>query len=141
ALSYYDFRNVEGELSSPFVPLSAADGGDTDSTRPLFSQSGNTYMPLRNITPTAANGFGTTNQYQYYGLASEFRNLTLTGRIDYEHYEQVKFALIGEVTKNLGFDEKNVARRAFSDGRPGRTIDTLGDFEGGDLAWNLQFQA
>src|SRR5690606_13629351 len=76
ALSYYDFRNVEGELSSPFVPLSAADGGDTDSTRPLFSQSGNTYMPLRNITPTAANGFGTTNQYQYYGLASEFRNLT-----------------------------------------------------------------
>jgi len=141
ALSYYDFKNVEGELSSPFVPLSAADGGDTDSTRPLFSQSGNTYMPLRDITPTAANGFGTTNQYQYYGLASEFRNLTLTGRLDYEHYEQVKFALIGEITKNLGFDEKNVAERAFSDGRPGRTIDTLGDFEGGDLAWNLQFQA
>jgi len=141
SLSYYDFRNVEGELSSPFVPLSGSDAGDTDATRPAFAQRGNTYMPLRNITPTAANGFGTTNQFQYYGLASEFRNLTLTGRIDYDHYENVKFALIGEVTKNLGFDEKSVAERAFSDGRPGRTLNSPDDFEGGDLAWNLSLQA
>jgi len=140
SLSYYDFRNVEGELSAPFVPLSGSDAGDTDATRPAFAQRGNTYMPLRNITPTAANGFGTTNQFQYYGLASEFRNLTLTGRIDYDHYEEVKFALIGEITKNLGFDEKSVAERAFSDGRPGRTLNSPDDFEGGDLAWNLSFQ-
>ena len=140
-VSYYDFRNVEGELSSPFVPLSGSDAGDTDASRPAFAQRGNTYMPIRNITPTAANGFGTTNQYQYYGLASEFRNLTLTGRIDYDHYEEIKFSLIGEVTKNLGFDEKDVAERAFSDGRPGRTLNNVDDFEGGDLAWNLSFQA
>ncbi len=140
SLSYYDFKDIQGELSSPFTPLSAADQGDTDGTRPGFAQRGNTYMPLRNIAPTAANGFGTTNQFQYYGLASEFRNLTLTGRLDYDHYEQVKFALTGEITKNLGFDEREVANNAYSSGRPGRTLDTPGDFEGGDLAWNLQLQ-
>jgi hypothetical protein len=140
ALSYYDFQAIQGQLSDPFTPLSASDSGNTDSTRPGFAQRGNTYMPLRNITPTAANGFGTTNQYQYYGLASKFRNLTLTGRLDYDHYEQVKFALTGEITKNLGFDESEVASNAYSSGRPGRTINTPGDYEGGDLAWNLQLQ-
>lgn len=139
ALSYYDFRNIEGELSSPFVPLSSSDDGDTDSTRIISGQRGNTYMPLRNITPTADNNFGTRYQYQYYGLASEFRNLTLTGKLDYEGFNEIKLSLTGEITKNLGFDEKSVAQRAFSDGRPGRTIDTLGDFQGGDLAWNLVF--
>ncbi len=140
-VSYYDFSNVRGRLSSPFVPLSAADPGDTDATRAGFSQRGNTYMPLRNITPDAANDFGTRNQFQYYGLASEFRNLTLTGRLDYDRYETMRLSAIGEVTKNLGFDRGDVASRAFSDGRPGRTLaNGPGDFDGGDTAWNLAFQ-
>jgi len=140
-VSYYDFSNVRGRLSSPFVPLSAADPGDTDATRAGFSQRGNTYMPLRNITPDAANDFGTRNQFQYYGLASDFRNLTLTGRLDYDRYETLRLTAIGEVTKNLGFDRGGVSNRAFSDGRPGRTLaNSPGDFEGGDMAWNLAFQ-
>lgn len=140
-VSYYDFSNVRGRLSSPFVPLSAADPGDTDATRAGFSQRGNTYMPLRNITPDAANDFGTRNQFQYYGLASDFRNLTLTGRLDYDRYETMRFSAIGEVTKNLGFDRDGVASRAFSDGRPGRTLaNSPSDFVGGDMAWNLAFQ-
>lgn len=139
ALSYYDFRNVEGELSSPYVPLGPNDDGDTDSTRIVSAQRGNTYMPLRNITPDPDNANGTRLQYQYYGLASEFRNLTLTGKLDYDGFDEVKLSLTGEITKNLGFDEHSVAERAFSDGRPGRTIDTPDDFQGGDIAWNLAF--
>ncbi|NJM38764.1 MAG: hypothetical protein HC845_13340 [Akkermansiaceae bacterium] len=140
AVAYYDFNKISGELSSPFTPISANDAGDTDSTRPGFSQRGNTYMPLRNIRPTAANGLGTTNQFQYYGLASEFRNLTVTGKLEYDRFEPVRLALVGEVTKNIAFDQSDVASRAFSNGRIGRTIDKKGDFEGGDLAWNLAFQ-
>ncbi len=140
ALAYYDFNKITGKLSSPFTPLSASDAGDTDGTRTSFSQRGNTYMPLRNITPTAANGLGTTNQYQYYGLASEFRNLTLTGKLEYDHFDPVRLALVGEVTKNIAFDRSEVADRAYSDGRIGRTIDKKSDFEGGDMAWNLAFQ-
>lgn len=140
AVAYYDFDAIEGKLSDPFVPLSPEDIGNTDSTRTLFSQRGNTYMPLRNITPTAANGFGTTNQFQYYGLASEFENLTLTGRLDYDGYEPLRLSLLGELTKNIAFDRNQVAARAYSNGRPGRTLNTPGEFEGGDLAWNLNLQ-
>lgn len=140
-IAYYDFRNVEGEESSLFIPLSSGDQGDTDSRRPLFTQRGNTMMALRNINnDTTANDFGKNNQWQYYGLASEFRNLTFTGRVDYDHYEQVKFALLGEVTKNLGFDGSEVADRAYGGGKPGRTLSSKDDFEGGDLAWLLNFQ-
>jgi len=140
AIAYYDFDGAQGVLSDPFVPLSAADAGNTDTTRPGFAQRGNTYMPLRNITPTAANGFGTTNQFQYYGLASEFRNLTITGKLEYDGFEPFRLTALGEVTKNLGFDRGDVASRAFSDGRPGRTINTADDFQGGDMAWNVAFQ-
>ena len=139
-IAYYDFTNIEGKLSSPFTPLTASDAGNTDSTRPGFSQRGNTYMPLRDIVPTAANDFGTKYQYQYYGLASPFRNLTLTGKLDYDHFDPIRLSLLGEVTKNIAFDAGAVANRAYSNGRPGRTINTLNDFQGGDTAWYLAFQ-
>lgn len=140
AIAYYDFDGIQGELSDPFVPLSAADSGSTDSKRGNFSQFGNTYMPLRNITPTAANDFGTTNQFQYYGLASEFRNLTITGKLEYDGFEPFRLTALAEVTKNIGFDRQEVAANAFSNGRPGRTVGSLGEFEGGDMAWNVAFQ-
>ena len=140
AIAYYDFSNIAGQLSSPFTPLTPSDAGNTDTTRPGFSQRGNTYMPLRNIVPTAANDFGNKYQYQYYGLASQFRNLTFTGRLDYDHFDPIRLSLLGEVTKNIAFDAASVANRAYSDGRPGRTINTLADFQGGDTAWFLAFQ-
>ena len=139
ALAYYDFSNIQGQLSSPFTPLTPNDAGDTDTTRPGFAQRGNTYMPLRDIVPTAANNFGTIDQYQYYGLASAFRNLTFTGRLDYDHFSPLRLSLVGEVTKNIAFDAADVAARAYSDGRVGRTINTLKDFQGGDTAWLLNF--
>jgi hypothetical protein len=133
-IAYYDYRNIEGRLSSPFTPLTANDAGDTDTTRPGFAQRGNTYMALRDIVPTAANDFGTKYQYQYYGLASEFRNLTLTGRLDYDHYDPVRVSLLGEVTKNLAFDRTSISQRAVNNYGAG------GGFDGGDTAWNLVFQ-
>jgi hypothetical protein len=104
-VSYYDFSNISGELSSPFIPLTSSDAGDTDTTRPSFAQRGNTYMALRNIdNTTSANDFGNKFQYQYYGLASEFRNLTVTGKLDYDHYDPLRLSLVGELTQNIAFD-------------------------------------
>ena len=133
-VAYYDFSNIEGKLSSPFTPLTASDAGDTDTTRPGFAQRGNSYMALRDITPTAANDFGTKYQYQYYGLASEFRNLTLTGKLEYDRYDPVRIALLGEFTKNLAFDESGINQRAVNN------FGSSGAFDGGDNAWNLAFQ-
>jgi hypothetical protein len=132
AVAYYDFNNIEGRLSSPFIPLTASDAGDTDTTRPAFAQYGNTYIPLRNIdNTTAANDFGNKYQYQYFGLASEFRNLTITGKVDYDHFSPVRLSLIGEVTKNIAFDvdENTAIGNRGADDR----------YEGGDTAWLLSF--
>ena len=138
-IAYYDFNNISGELSDPFTPLTANDAGSTDTTRPGFAQRGNTYMALRDIVPTAANNFGTTNQYQYYGLASEFRNLTLTGRLDYDHYESVRLSLLGEFTKNIAFDSAAINKNAVNN-RGANAGNKPGAFAGGDTAWNLAFQ-
>lgn len=136
AASYYDFNAIEGKLSTPFTPLSPNDAGDTDTRRPAFAQRGNTYMALRDILPTAANDFGTKYQYQYYGLASEFRNITLTGRLDYDAYDPFRLSLIAEATKNVGFDENGVASRAVNN-RGAAAGAGVGAFEGGDTAWNM----
>lgn len=134
-ISYYDFNDISGRLSDPYIPLTANDAGNTDTTRPGFAQRGNTYMALRNIdNTTAANDFGNKYQYQYYGLASEFRNLTLTGKLEYDHFDPVRVALLGEVTKNLAFDSSEVGAKAVNNFGNG------GSYDGGDTAWNIQFQ-
>ncbi len=140
-LAYYDFSNIEGRLSSPFVPLSASDAGDTDATRPAFAQRGNTYFPIRNIVPTPENLNGTINQFQYYGLATPFRNVTLTGRVDYDGWDSYRLSAIGEVTKNVAFDRSALNANAVNNRGtdPDGPGPLLGDFEGGDMAWNIAF--
>ena len=135
--AYYDFNNVEGRLSDPFVPLSARDVGNTDGTRPAFAQKGNTYRPLRNITPTEENGFGTSKQYQYYGLASPFRNLALTGRLDLNHWEPFQVSILGEYIKNLAFDGSAINAVAVNNRGAEGSSGRLGAFAGGDNAWMI----
>ena len=135
-VAYYDFNKISGKLSTPFIPLSASDAGSTDSTRPGFAQRGNTYMALRDIDNSSSlNDYGNNSQYQYFGLASEFRNLTLTGKLEYDGYDPLRLSLLGEVTKNLAFDSTAVAARAVNNFGA-----NSGPFAGGDTAWNLQFQ-
>lgn len=132
SVAYYAFDGVQGKLSSPYTPLSTSDAGDTDTTRPSFAQNGNTYIPLRNITPTTANDFGNLYQFQYFGLASEFENLTVTGKLTYEGFDPVALSLVGEATKNLAFEVD-----------PATAIGNRGDnniYEGGDTAWYSALQ-
>lgn len=138
-VAWYDFDGIEGKLSSPFIPLTDKDAGDTDTTRPSFAQRGNTYMALRNIdNSTAANDFGNKYQYQYYGLASEFENIVLTGRLDYDHFDPVRLSLVGEVIKNIAFDSSDINAKAVNN-RGSGSANKIGAFEGGDTAWNLAF--
>lgn len=129
AAAYYDFENVAGQLSDPFVPLTSSDQGNTDDTRPSFAQNGNTYMALRNITPTAQNGFGTIDQFQYFGLATAFREAALTGRLDYNHFDPFHVALTGELVTNTAFERASVASKAVNNFGSG------GVYDGGPNAW------
>jgi len=132
--AYYYFDGIEGQLSDPYTPLSSSDAGNTDATRPSFAQKGNTYMALRNIVPNASNNFGTTNQYQYFGLATPFENFVLTGRLDYNGFEPFQVSLIGEYAKNLAFDQEAINVKAINN-RGSTTTGGLTNYEGGDTAW------
>lgn len=140
AVGYHDFDDVEGELSEPFLPLSANDAGSTDERRPPFAQKGNTYMPLRRIIADPLNNFGTTNQYQYFGLASEFQILSYNARIDLNQWEPYQISLLGEFATNLGFDKEAIEQVAVNNRGPVPAGGGVGRFEGGNVAWNAGVQ-
>jgi hypothetical protein len=128
--AYYYYQNIEGKLSTLFTPLSSADVGNTDDTRPSFAQNGNTYTPLRRIdNNTSLNNFGTIDQFQYYGLATRFHELAGTARLDYNHFEPFQVSFVGEYVKNLAFNRKSIAALAVNN------LGGTGNFVGGNTAW------
>lgn len=139
--AYYHFDNVEGQLSDPFVPLLASDQGNTDNSRPSFAQKGNTYRPLRRIIPSPLNNFGTTNQFQYFGLATPFHELALTARLDINRWEPFQISLTGEWVKNLAFDAKDIDLIAVNNRGTDTTLGAPGRFSGGDTAWIVHLKA
>lgn len=139
--AYYDFMNIAGRLSSPFVPLTASDQGNTDDSRPSFAQKGNTYFPIRDILPTVDNDFGTTKQFQYYGLATSFHEIDLAGTLDYAHFDPFHLSLYGEFVKNVAFDRSRVNAIAVNNRGPDRTNGQPGNFAGGDTGWIIGLKA
>ena len=112
AAAYYDFENVQGQVSDPisqdeFALLGTNFNGNTDDSRPSFAQHGNTYIALRNVVidpalPTA------TPVYEYFGLASAFHEFALTGQLDYSHFDPFHVSLVGEFVDNLAFDRSAI---------------------------------
>ena len=141
AAAYYQFDGAEGEQSTPYTPLTSSDAGNTDNTRPSFAQKGNTYMPLRRIIPNASNNFGTSNQFQYFGLATKFQPLAFTARLDYNGFEPIQISLTGEYIKNLGFDRDRLNALGINNRAPISAKGTLGSYAGGDTAWMLGLRA
>ncbi|MBV9979801.1 putative porin [Bradyrhizobium sp.] len=109
AVAYYDFTNVQGQLSSPCQVLAASDTCDTDLLRPPFAQKGNTYMALRNI-PAVFLPNPTLN-YQFYGLASAFRPLVVSGQVDFAQFNPYHIILDGEYVRNTGWNRTDVAAK------------------------------
>jgi len=135
--AYYYFYNTQGKLSSPFTPLTASDAGNTDDSRPSFAQNGNTYMALRDIVPTADNGFGTTNQFQYFGLATPFHELAFQGELDYNRFEPAQISLYGQWVENLALNHNYVNSVAVNNRGPDTALGSVGSWSGGTAAWNV----
>jgi len=141
--AYYYFYNIEGKLSSPFTPLTQSDAGDTDNSRPLFAQKGNTYFPIRNIVPDASNDFGAINQWQYYGLATQFQELALTAKLEYNGFEPIQISLTGEFVANLAWNETEINAIAVNNRGaidPNNIDDVLGQYEGSPYAWLVELR-
>ena len=137
--AYYDFQNIAGKLSAPFVPVTSSDQGNTDTTRPAFAQKGNTYMALRDITPSPLNNNGGSNQWQYFGLATPFRDLAFTGQVDFGQMDPVHVTLSGEYVHNLAFDAKAIAAKAVNN-LGATTSSGATPFVGGGTGWTASLK-
>jgi hypothetical protein len=135
-IAFYDFRKAQGQLSSPCIVVTSADPCDTDLTRPSFAQKGNTYMALRNIIADAANSFGAINQFQFFGLASQFRPLVFSGQIDFTHFNPVHVVLDGDYVWNTAFNRADIAAKVRANPIPaGPTDPNTNAYVGGNLGW------
>jgi hypothetical protein len=105
--AYYDFSHLEGEISSPCLILTSADSCNTDLSRPGFIQGGNTLFAIRNLAPTAAYSTAAALP-EYFGLASPFRVLALTERVDLLAYQPYHIIIDGEYAANLAFDRARI---------------------------------
>lgn len=92
AAAYYDYRNVTGLMNEAYST-------DNDWTSPQFQQKGNT---LFNID--ASGGFRTA-------LASEFKELNVTGKLDIGYWDPVHVVFTGDYVNNLGYKSADVAAR------------------------------
>ena len=133
----FNFTNVEGKLSNPFVPLVINDAGSTDDRRPTFAQKGNTYMALRDILPDPLNDFGASKQWQYFGLASKYQILAYNARIDFDFFEPVQISILGDLSTNLAYNQQDIEAVALNNRGPTSDANSQGAFDGGANAWNL----
>lgn len=145
-VAYYDFTNTQGRGSTPCYVFGTADVCDTDQTRPSFAQKGNTYRTLRNILPdpSLANP-ALQPAYQYFGLASQFRPVVVSGQVDLGDFHPVHVVIDGEYVNNTAFD-RNAIVALSTDNRfaagtianntaPTSVANATGPFEGGNQGW------
>jgi len=92
-VAFYAYLNIAGKPNDPGIP------GQQDFTSPLFQQKGNT---LFDIDPSSAIKTA---------LASEFKELNVTGAFDVGFRDPVHFVFLADYVKNLGFDKDDIARR------------------------------
>lgn len=107
--AYYDYSHVAGALSPSCSNLAAY--CLTDYSRPGYSQKGNTLFVIRDITTSdPAN----TADPQYYGLASQFRVLSVDGDVDWGLGDNLHVNLAGHYARNLAYSVKDIMARGFN---------------------------
>lgn len=129
-LAYYYFDQLNGERSSPCLTLNNDDPCDSDQTRPGFGQGGNTLFALRDVAADPSNPDGP--QFQYFGLASQFREVAATGRLDLWHGGGIHSVINAEVAVNLGYNSGRVQALT-----PANNYDDSGRYRGGRKAYGL----
>lgn len=118
--AYYDFTNVQGQLSSPCFVFGTQDFCSTDLNRPLFAQKGNTYMALRNFAPQfdPTGNLVISPQFQYFGLASAFRDVAASFRLDFGQFDPVHIILDGEYVRNVAWNYNDIAAKVVANPIP-----------------------
>lgn len=137
AVGYYDFKNIEGQVSSSCA--FNARSCDTDWSRPAFMQRGNTLMLLRKLTLDPLNPKYTA-QPQYAGLASKFQLLDINMRWDTRVAGNYGLRLDANYIRNLAFDPAEMMKRSQGGivNNFRGTDGTTAEFQSGGNAYMLQ---
>jgi hypothetical protein len=124
-VAYYYYENVQGMVSSPCFANTADIPCDTDNTRPQFIQFGNTLYAIRNLTTLP------DHEFQYYGLASPFRELNATFQFDFAKYDPLHIVFDADFVTNLAFDKNSIAAKFPVNNLAGTLTGGPGPWEGG----------
>jgi Putative porin len=93
-LAYYDFSGVGGSLNDPVVdPLNR--GGIVK-----YMQRGNSFF---NIVTNGGNPL--------LGLASDYREVDLTGVLTLTNFDPIQITVLGDYVKNIGYDADKIRQR------------------------------
>ncbi len=104
AVAYYDFTNVQGQLSSPCLVNSASDVCDTDLTRPSFAQRGKHLYAAAEYSSDHWQSGWANAQFQYFGLVGQYPAAGRSGQVDFGDFHPVHVVLDGEYVVNTAFD-------------------------------------
>ncbi len=150
-VGFFDFTGVQGGVSSPctIVAPSGSTPGfscNTDDTRYLNGQFGNTVYALRNIPTTPNNGTATPADPQYYGLASRFAVLEVHPRFEIDTYAPYAIQLEGDYVKNLAYNRAEILAHGAPNEAPGpvnnfgssNVAGKLGPYQGGDTGYMVK---
>ncbi len=145
-VGFFDFTGVQGGVSSPCTQLpptsSPTFACNTDDTRYLNGQFGNTVYAIRNIPQTPSSTGAVPPDPQFYGLASRFAVLEVHPRFVIDTYAPYQIQLEGDYVKNLAFNRQAILDHGpsnevvgpannFGSGPKGQ----LGPYQGGDTGY------
>ncbi len=133
AVAFYDFYHLEGAISSPCSAFTTSVSCDSDDSRPGFIQKGNTLMDLRQLNPNPSNPAGP--YYEYYGLATPFRELDATVHVDYRFDEDNDLHVTGDIdyVRNLAYNAEAIYQRSLLAGAgPVNNYGPDGSFQSGN---------
>jgi hypothetical protein len=125
-VAYYDYENIEGMLSSACFANTAGIPCNTDNSRPQFIQFGNTLFPIRNLVLPPGSP-----EFQYFGLASPFRELNVTFQFDFAKYDPLHIVFDADFVTNLAFDKNSIAAKNPVNNLAGTLTGGPGPWEGG----------
>jgi hypothetical protein len=136
-VAYYHFANIEGRPSSPCDTNLSTVSCDTDHTRPPFAQKGNTYMTLRTPSDKAVASGTLVPQYEFFGLASKFQEVVITGRAEVGLGGPLRFAFDAEYVRNLAWTFSKVEKNAINNFGPIRCDSggCIDHYEGGNQGY------
>ena len=121
--AFYNYIHMAGKRNAFLSRL-------TDGTAPLFVQKGNTLFNIANGLPTDV----------LLGLASDYKLLNFTMKLDLANLAPYHVIFTADVVKNIGFSEEDVAKRTSGSSiylyNESKLRDrTLGALLGVDVGW------